>query len=244
MQNGTKMLWVTTVDGGQWQNEAGEKLEGFAGTESGHFRAYQVLNDGQSSRHLIVLMGPTVQYLCATTLEMINDVQWIHLGSPPLWGTPGPVVPNTFEKVTEGGEGDLIKQIRNHYQSQGVDVAKGVSWPVLRTWYTDDRFEKVRTGLKERLLLYINKIWPEVVKNNHAFDVAEAIMNDLTVSYEDGHSHALAEVLELAGIDGMGHWSIVRDIQAALGRVLIAGPIQTPWERGEEIDWPQINNEG
>lgn len=112
-----------------------------------------------------------------------------------------------------------------------------VKWRELRGWYTDERYELVYQGLYERTMLYINAVWPQVVLMNKAHELATSILTDLTIDSDDMYSDHLQHLLDSIGMDDTPTWTMVRNMQSVMGRVLIAGAIQTPWERGEEICW-------
>lgn len=112
-----------------------------------------------------------------------------------------------------------------------------VTWRELRTWYTDERYEVVYQGLYERTMLHINALWPWVVSMNKAHELATAILSDLTDQSGDAYSDHLQHLLQSIGMANNPTWELIRNMQSVMGRVLITGPIQTPWERGEELCW-------
>lgn len=122
-------------------------------------------------------------------------------------------------------------------QQEPVHDQVPVKWRELRGWYTDERYELVYQGLYERTMLYINAVWPQVVLMNKAHELATSILTDLTIDSEDMYSDHLQHLLNSIGMDDVPTWTMVRNMQSVMGRVLIAGSIQTPWERGEELCW-------
>ncbi len=122
-------------------------------------------------------------------------------------------------------------------QQEPVHDQVPVKWFELRGWYSDARYELVYQGLYERTMLYINAVWPQVVLMNKAHELATSILADLTIHSEDMYSDHLQHLLNSIGMDDTPTWTMVRNMQSVMGRVLIAGPIQTPWERGEELCW-------
>lgn len=121
-----------------------------------------------------------------------------------------------------------------HPDSQGQPVA--VSFKKMREWYTTERWQKVLEELKPLAVKRIHHVFPQLSANDAAglFDMIIFDMSD-----EDSKSTALFDAMAemRLNISDAQDFNLVSEIQLALGRVLIAGHIQTPWERGESIDW-------
>lgn len=112
-----------------------------------------------------------------------------------------------------------------------------VKFEDMRRWYSDDRWTVVNVELIERLIPHLSTVWPQL-SPPQVKRMAAAILFDAS-SPDDVQSRGLLATMEEVGLNVSDNTDIgkVSAIQLVIGRIWIAGAIQTPWERGEEINW-------
>jgi len=112
-----------------------------------------------------------------------------------------------------------------------------VKFEQMRSWYTDARWAAVNAELIERLIAHLPTVWPQLSPLQVKL-MASAILLDAS-SPDDVQSRGLLATMENVGLNVSDCNDIgkVSMIQLVIGRIWIAGAIQTPWERGEEVDW-------
>ena len=120
--------------------------------------------------------------------------------------------------------------------SQEEPAPVPVSFEQLRGWYTDERWNKVTKELTPYVVARLREQFPHLV-NSEALDLTDVMFQDM--SGTDSRSEGLFMKMAEVGLQthNANDFSKVSETQLAMGRVLIAGHIQTPWERGELIQW-------
>lgn len=194
-------------NGDGWLNENNEPVTIRTDNASGNFKAHNGTMGKFDGQFFIVLMSSgTPQYLNVFSLDLATDVPWIY--------------------------------VEHRYIEKGAVAVEvpNTDWETIRSRYSIERYHYVEQGLRERLLIHVGSTWPEVVRNNQAYELSRAIYDNLTLRDTHG-SKALTEQLQELEMDTPLVRAKIFSIQSTLSLILLQGSVQTPWERGEDIAW-------
>ncbi|WJJ55122.1 hypothetical protein [Xanthomonas phage RTH11] len=182
---------------------------------------------------------------CQTKVLAVEDVvitlPGIKCAALPVWaGREGGTSKLKLVGVSPGKSADALAAyamaVATHVGWDNAPAPVPVSFEQLRGWYTDERWEKVTKELTPFVVVRLREVFPQLV-NSQALELTDAMFQDM--ASVDSRSEGLLEQMAEVGLDTATaiDFGKVSETQLAMGRVLIAGHIQTPWERGETIQW-------